>query len=67
MFVLSFPKGLCEPNTVSINGFQPCVPCLDGYFQLNFGATKCVQCSEANSYLESCSRIQIFHVSTMSL
>ena len=36
---------LCEPGSYSENRFQPCKPCLKGFYQLNHGGTYCLPCT----------------------
>ena len=37
---------LCGPDTFSYNGFVPCTSCSDDQYQLYYGATTCLPCTE---------------------
>ena len=34
----------CEHGTKSENGFQPCNPCEEGFYQLKYGSKSCEKC-----------------------
>ena len=40
---------LCGPDTSSYNGFVPCTSCSDDQYQLYYGATTCLPCTEHTS------------------
>ena len=52
-----FYIALCEPNTFSWNGLEPCTPCPSHHYQLEFGSIKCLECNISVSF-EACCKLQ---------
>ena len=43
---MTFFIDLCPPGHNSANGFMPCQPCPEYYYQSEYGATECIPCTK---------------------
>ena len=45
---------LCQPNTYSDTGMEPCTQCRPTHYQTEYGSSECSFCTNETSYLDEC-------------